>query len=134
MIKWSAAVLDAVDSYALGRFYADLLGWGLRPEGRGDDWYSVLDPGGDVRICIQEVPWMPAPLRGDAMHAPEGGVRTQVTHLDFFVPTLSELEEYAARAEELGATRLFDLATDPDEPLYVYGDPEGHPFCLFVAS
>ncbi|MGO1422726.1 MAG: VOC family protein [Brachybacterium sp.] len=22
--------------------------------------------------------------------------------------------------------------TDPDEPLYVMGDPEGHPFCLLV--
>jgi len=26
--------------------------------------------------------------------------------------------------------RIFD---DADEPLYVFADPAGHPFCMFVA-
>jgi len=29
---------------------------------------------------------------------------------------------------------LFDRSDDPDEPLFVFADPAGHPFCLFVAS
>ena len=28
---------------------------------------------------------------------------------------------------------LQDLADDPVEPLRVYADPDGHPFCIFVA-
>jgi hypothetical protein len=29
---------------------------------------------------------------------------------------------------------LFDRSDDPDEPLIVYADPAGHPFCIFVAA
>jgi hypothetical protein len=28
---------------------------------------------------------------------------------------------------------LYDRFDDPDEPLYVYADLDGHPFCIFVA-
>ena len=31
------------------------------------------------------------------------------------------------------AGRQLDRTDDPDEPLYVYADPAGHPFCIFVA-
>ena len=27
-----------------------------------------------------------------------------------------------------------DQFDDPDEPLYVYADPAGHPFCIFVVG
>lgn len=53
-------------------------------------------------------------------------------HLDFRVPDAAELERHRGRAEELGARLLLDRTTDADEPLYVMGDPEGHPFCLLV--
>jgi hypothetical protein len=28
---------------------------------------------------------------------------------------------------------LLDRTDDPDEPLWVFADPAGHPFCIFVA-
>ena len=31
------------------------------------------------------------------------------------------------------ATLRLDRSDDPEEPLYVYADPAGHPFCIFVA-
>jgi hypothetical protein len=34
----------------------------------------------------------------------------------------------------LGARLLRDDADDPVEPIYVYSDPDGHPFCVFVAQ
>jgi hypothetical protein len=37
------------------------------------------------------------------------------------------------RALSLGATLLYDRSADPQEPLYVYADPSGHPFCIFVS-
>ncbi len=33
----------------------------------------------------------------------------------------------------LGAEQLLDRSDDPDDPLYVFADPAGHPFCIFVA-
>jgi glyoxalase superfamily protein len=55
-------------------------------------------------------------------------------HLDTTVPTLSELYLQHTRALELGARLLLDRSDDPDEPLFVYADPAGHPFCIFVAQ
>jgi hypothetical protein len=34
----------------------------------------------------------------------------------------------------LGARLLHDRSDDPEEPLRVYADPAGHPFCIFVAD
>jgi hypothetical protein len=36
------------------------------------------------------------------------------------------------RATDLGARLLLDRTDDPAEPLRVYADPAGHPFCVFV--
>ena len=33
----------------------------------------------------------------------------------------------------IGATVLLDRTDDEEEPLYVFADPSGHPFCIFVA-
>jgi hypothetical protein len=55
-------------------------------------------------------------------------------HHDFRVSSLEELRRQRQRAEELGATLLFDRAEDDDEPLYVLADPAGHPFCILVSS
>ena len=37
------------------------------------------------------------------------------------------------RALALGARLLRDDSQDEIEPIYVYADPAGHPFCIFVA-
>jgi hypothetical protein len=54
-------------------------------------------------------------------------------HLDLTVPSVAALERQRTRAEALGAGLLLDRTDDPDEPLYVFADPAGHPFCIFVA-
>lgn len=54
-------------------------------------------------------------------------------HVDFTVPDRAALEHHHPRALALGAEVLLDRTVDPDEPLYVYADPAGHPFCIFVA-
>lgn len=54
-------------------------------------------------------------------------------HLDLTVPDRDALETQHRRALDLGAELLLDRTDDPDEPLYVYADPAGHPFCIFVA-
>jgi hypothetical protein len=49
------------------------------------------------------------------------------------VPGADDLRAQHERVLGLGARLLHDRFDDPVEPLYVYADPAGHPFCIFVA-
>jgi hypothetical protein len=129
-------VLDTTDARALAEFYRFFLGFSYRPgdeppaagepDPRGEDWL-VLHDSGRARIAFQQVASLP-----DATW-PEGTVPQQL-HLDLTVPTLAELNAQHERALALGARLLSDRADDPEEPLRVYADPSGHPFCVFVAG
>ena len=57
----------------------------------------------------------------------------QQLHLDLSVPSTERLAAEHERTLALGARMLEDRSADPTEPLYVYADPAGHPFCVFVA-
>jgi hypothetical protein len=77
--------------------------------------------------AFQQVPALPV------VTWPAGSVPQQL-HLDTTVGSVAELAEQHGRALELGARMLLDRSDDPEEPLYVYADPAGHPFCIFVAE
>jgi catechol-2,3-dioxygenase len=128
--------LDTTDARALAEFYRQLLGFAYRPgdeppadgqpDERGRDWLVLNRADGSPGIAFQQV----EALRRATW--PEGKVPQQL-HLDLSVPTISDLEVQHRRALDLGATVLFDRSFDEDEPLRVYADPAGHPFCIFVA-
>jgi hypothetical protein len=61
------------------------------------------------------------------------GRQRQMVHLDMTVLDVDTLTRQRDRATELGATILLDRSDDDEEPLYVFADPDGHPFCIFVA-
>jgi hypothetical protein len=47
------------------------------------------------------------------------------------VESIEELEAVKARVEELGGTvKLYDV--DEHEAICVFGDLDGHPFCVFT--
>lgn len=123
-------VLDATDVRALAEFYRQLLGFVYRA---GDeppavrDWLVLEHPSGAPLIAFQEVP----ALRRSTW--PDNDVPQQL-HLDFSVPDRDELERQHQCALELGASVLQDRADDPREPIRVYADPAGHPFCIFVGA
>jgi len=129
-------VLDTEDPRGLAEFYRVLLGLSYRPgdeapepgapDPRGADWLVLVDDRGGRTLAFQRVETLPAPTW------PEGE-RPQMLHLDTGVPTAADLREQHLRALGLGARLLYDRFDDPDEPLYVYADPAGHPFCIFVA-
>jgi Glyoxalase-like domain len=58
----------------------------------------------------------------------------QQLHLDLAVASLLELEANHVRALALGARALEDRSHDVEEQLWVYADPAGHPFCIFVGA
>jgi len=124
-------VLDTTDVRGLAEFYRQLLGLRYRPGDEvpapGEDWLVLRDVTGRIRLAFQLVPELPEATW------PEGP-RPQQLHLDLKVPTAAQLDVQHERALALGARLLLDRSDDPEEPLRVYADPAGHPFCVFVAS
>ena len=132
-----SVVLDTTDARGLAEFYRQLLGYEYRPgdeppppgepDPAGRDWLVLVDPAGRARLAFQQVD------RLTPSTWPDDGVPQQL-HLDLSVPTADQLVAQHQRALSLGARLLRDRFDDPVEPLYVYADPAGHPFCIFVAS
>ena len=60
-----------------------------------------------------------------------GTERPQQLHLDLFLSDPETLAHHHGRALALGARVLEDRFDSPEEPLYVYADHDGHPFCMF---
>jgi hypothetical protein len=130
-------VLDSTDARALAEFYRQLLGLAYRagderpppgePDPRGGDWLVLQDSAGRARLAFQQVAAMPEATW------PEAQVPQQL-HLDLTVATGADLGAQHDRALALGAKLLLDRAGDPEEPLRVYADPAGHPFCIFVPA
>lgn len=126
-------VLDTTDVRALAEFYRRLLGLQYRPgdepplEDATDDadWLVLTDGDDARRLAFQLVE------RLEPTTWPDDDVPMQL-HVDFTVPSVAELERHRGRAESLGARVLWDRTDDPDEPLYVFADLAGHPFCIFV--
>lgn len=133
--------MDCLDARALAEFYRQLLGLrygagdepptGDTPDLVGQDWLvlvlSLLEgvsatPG----LGFQQVAALPRATWPDGEHP-------QMLHLDLTVSTVAELDRQQERATALGAQLLLDRSGDAEEPLRVYADPAGHPFCIFVA-
>ncbi|MEQ4206272.1 VOC family protein [Actinopolymorpha sp. B9G3] len=125
--------IDARDCRGLAEFYQELLGLRYRSgeevptDGSEDDadWLVLVDDQGNRVLTVQEKEDTTPPTW------PSEQVPMQM-HMDFKVPSVEDLERHRQRAEELGATVLFDRTRDEGEPLYVLADPAGHPFCLLV--
>ena len=129
-------VLDCEDPRVLAEFYRELLGLPYRPgdeppaEGQDPDsldWLVLRNPSGGAGLAFQRVDTLPEPTWPD-------GPRPQMLHLDTTVPTTEDLFAQHERAQALGARVLLDRSDDAEEPLFVYADPAGHPFCIFVAD
>ena len=125
-------VLDTTDPRGLAEFYRALLGYTYREgdapstDGTPDepDWLVLTD--GTHRLAFQLVDDLPR------TNWPEPPGVPQQLHLDLVVPDAEELARQRERALGLGATDVLDRSADPDEPLHVFADPAGHPFCIFV--
>ena len=142
----SQTVLDCRVPRVLAEFYRELLGYSYRPgdeppapgepDPRGEDWL-VLRPDRDARadgrgLAFQANAEYVAPVWTPGPDRP--GDQQMMLHLDLTVPDRESLEAQRARVLDLGGSELYDRSDDPDEPLYVFADTSGHPFCIFVAD
>jgi catechol 2,3-dioxygenase-like lactoylglutathione lyase family enzyme len=135
--SFRSVVLDTSDARGLAEFYRDLLGFRYRdgderppigqPDPVGSDFLMLIDPSTGIRLAFQQV----GGLQRSTWPRPEV---PQQLHLDLSVSDAVELATQHDRALSLGATLLDDRSEDPHELLYVFADPAGHPFCIFVVS
>ncbi|MFE0464700.1 VOC family protein [Kitasatospora sp. NPDC058965] len=110
--------MKALDDAALGRFWAEALGWGIDSEAPG---VTNLEPVGFVypdpaAVCI------------DIIARPEPKTVKNRVHLDLATTSTAHQAELVARLKDLGAT-LADVGQG-DVPWTVMADPEGNEFCV----
>ncbi|CAI9402281.1 hypothetical protein HIDPHFAB_00783 [Nocardioides sp. T2.26MG-1] len=139
-------VLDCPRPRVLAEFYRELLGYAYRPgdetppagepDPRGEDWLVIRPerdaPAAGRGLAFQANAAYAAPVWTPGPDRP--GDQQMMLHLDLTVPDVASLEAQRARVLALGGTELYDRSDDEDEPLYVFADPAGHPFCIFVAG
>jgi glyoxalase superfamily protein len=135
--QFRQVVLDSTNPRASAEFWRQLLGLVYRqghespgpddgdPAGR--EWLNLLTPEGAACLAIQGVDDLARSTWPDSMIP-------QQLHLDLTVDSLAELLSTSARVIELGGTVLFDRSDNEVEPLRVFGDLDGHPFCVFVLA
>ncbi|MFD3584553.1 VOC family protein [Streptomyces sp. NPDC058683] len=113
------ANLKALDDSAVGRFWAEALGWGVSGEGSG---VTAVQPAG--------FDWLdPAAVGIDVVTVPEPKTTTKNrVHLDLATTSAAHQAELVARLRALGATPA-DVGQG-DVPWTVLADPEGNEFCV----
>ena len=132
-----AVVLDTTDARRLAEFYRRLLGFEYDPghappppgssDPKGEEWLVLHDPRGSMRLSFQQVAELPSATW------PSGPVPQQL-HLDLTVTGHDELRRQQVVVEEMGGVVLDDRSDDDADPLVVFADPDGHPFCIIVVG
>ncbi|GAA2384845.1 VOC family protein [Dactylosporangium salmoneum] len=113
------ANIKARDDSALGRFWAQALGWGTSSSGAGatavvPTGFVWTDP--DAPVCI------------DCIAVPDPETVRYRAHLDLATTSAAHQADLVARLLELGATPA-DIGQG-DVPWTVLADPEGNVFCV----
>ncbi len=112
--------IKALDDAAVGRFWAEALGWGVSSEAPG---VTNVEPGDGfvwpdaTAVCIDIV----------TVPEPKTTAKNRV-HLDLATTSAAHQAELVARLKALGATPV-DVGQG-DVPWTVLADPEGNEFCV----
>ena len=130
-------VLDSTDARRSAEFWRELLGLVYRPghepppagqdDPAGRDWLNLRAVDGTAYLAIQQVDQL-AESTWPAHEVP------QQLHLDLSVPDRQSFDWAHEFVLRLGGLLRLDRSDDALEPLRVYADPDGHPFCIFVAE
>jgi len=110
--------VKARDDAALGRFWAQVLGWGVSSEGPG---VTNVEP---ADLVLPD----PAALGVDVVTVPDPETVKYRVHVDLATTSAEHQAQLVARLIELGATPA-DVGQG-DVPWTVLADPEGNVFCV----
>lgn len=124
-IRLQTICVDATDPLALGRWWAELLGWrfvSADEDGELDeDECSVVPPAGSTEDGVA----------ADLLFTPVPGAKAVKNRLHLDLRPDDHAAE-VARAEALGARRV-DIGQGDDKTWVVLADPEGNEFCILRA-
>ncbi|EOM76797.1 VOC family protein [Rhodococcus rhodnii] len=109
-MTWTQLVVNSLDPEALGRWWAQALGWEYEIDQDGD--VVVHAPGSAPDLLFLKVPEVKSVFNR--------------LHLDF---RPDDQKAEVARLLELGA-RTADVGQGEDVPWVVLADPEGNEFCV----
>jgi catechol 2,3-dioxygenase-like lactoylglutathione lyase family enzyme len=133
--RFAQVVIDSIDARRSAEFWRQLLGLVYRPgheppppgadDRAGREWLNLCRPDGSRLLAIEQVDEL-SPTTWPDPTVP------QQLHLDLIVPDVDQLDAAHDRVLALGGTLRDDRRDDPEEPLRVYADPDGHTFCIFV--
>jgi hypothetical protein len=112
--------MNARDDSALGRFWAEALGWTLSSEGPG---VTNVEPAG---LAYPD----PSAVYVDIIAVPEAKTVQNRVHVDLATTSAAQQADLVARLEDLGATPA-DVGQG-DVPWTVLADPEGNEFCVLT--
>lgn len=136
-VRFAQVVFDTTDARRAAEFWRQLLGLVYRPgdetpgpgvdDPKGRDWLNLRTPDGTPLLAFQQVGELAQPTW------PDDRVPQQL-HLDLVVRDVAELDAAQEAVLALGGALRLDRSDDPDEPLRVFVDPDGHPFCVFVTD
>ena len=110
--------MNAQDDAAVGRFWAEPLGWGIGSEEPG---VTNLEP---VGFAYPD----PVAVVIDVLRVPEPKTGKNRVHVDLATTSAAHQADLVARLLGLGAT-LADVGQG-DVPWTVLADPEGNEFCV----
>jgi predicted enzyme related to lactoylglutathione lyase len=110
--------MNARDNSALGRFWAEALGWKVVAEEPGatsvePEGFDYPDP---IALCV------------DVLRVPEPKTVKNRVHIDLATTSAAHQADLVARLRDLGATPA-DVGQG-DVPWTVLADPEGNEFCV----
>jgi predicted enzyme related to lactoylglutathione lyase len=110
--------MNARDNSAVGRFWAEALGWKVTGDEPGQtnvepEGFAYPDP---VAVCV------------DVLAVPEPKTVKNRVHIDLATTSAAHQEDLVAHLKELGATPA-DVGQG-DVPWTVLADPEGNEFCV----
>ncbi|MEV7525367.1 VOC family protein [Streptomyces sp. NPDC091371] len=111
--------MKAADDAAVGRFWAEALGWGTSSEGPG---VTNLEP---TDFDYPD----PSAVVIDVVSDPALKTVKNRVHVDLATTSAAHQAELVRRLEDLGATPA-DVGQGDDVPWTVLADPEGNEFCV----
>ena len=110
--------MNALDEVAVGRFWAEALGWSMSSEGPG---VANLEP---VGFAYPD----PVAVVIDVLRVPEPKTVKNRVHVDLATTSAAHQADLVARLRDLGAAPA-DVGQG-DVPWTVLADPEGNEFCV----
>ena len=114
--------MNARDDSAVGRFWAEALGWGVSSEGPG---VTNVEP---VGVTYPD----PATVCIDVIVVPEPKTVKNRVHIDLATTSADHQADLVARLLDLGATHA-DVGQG-DVPWTVLADVEGNEFCVLAPA